>query len=733
MKNNVNIDKKQIIVRFASQIAPHIRLFSRRIWNSPQTLSIYIRNEVGKMSSFSDYKKVIVSGETDNLSIYLISEHDIILYTPLMEALHNIIFVETSPRILMKYTGHIYLVEKTKKIMNRLSLPKVALINLSVRDVFPTPRFALCVSSLAGYLRKYQKAEVFIVDMQAGSTIDAIIEEIKEIQPDIIGISISFGQIPVATSLLERIFSDKEIIARNPLIVSGNAISAFGYKELINRFSNLIICNGEGELSITGLVDHVKGKIDIDSVPGITHLKESQIRGTPMIELNMDDLPLPAMDTVEGIIRNNGALTMEISRGCSHSACSFCPRTHKPVKWKGMSPINVLKQLEHYKQIFDNFGIERRVFMADEEFIGWMENDEEVKRIANIMRGMINRDFNIYFETNTRIDRIYNPQKGKSWHVERMKMLTLCKKAGLDRLLVGVESGSDSVLTRFTKKITPSDSVMAIRILTALGIGLRMTFITFDPLMNFSELKENVAFLERRDIYLKPIAFAKVGYSRLFDAIHDDNFVRANLLDVPFYEHIAYMLVLLDVLAKCDYVRLLTEEEIEQSRILFLDNRELDINMARYKVAYVDETIGDIAISCQKWIDRHFALDYSLKGRYKTASDSEREVIFRFRANYRKISFYLLKSLVWIFDEENTINIDDNIVNKNELIRSRQKVGVEDTNDIITNIMDLFNERMRLIVNEIEEAVNTRKIQDNDLRRVIDNWREKKYWSLINP
>lgn len=733
MKNNTIIDKNQIIAGFDSQIAPHIHVFSKRIWDSPQTLSIYIRNKVSKIPCFSDYKKVIVSGETDNLSIYLISEHDIILYTPFMEALHNIIFVETSPKLLMKYTDHIYLVEKTKKIMNRLSLPKVVLINLSVRDVFPTSRFALCVSSLAGYLRKYQKAEVFIIDMQIGSTIEAIIEEIKEIQPDIIGISISFGQINVAISLLERIFSDKEIIARNPLIVSGNAISAFGYRELINKFSNLIVCNGEGELSITGLVDYVKGKIDLHLVPGITHLKESQIKRTPIIEVNMDDLPLPAMDTVEGIIQNYGALTMEISRGCSHSVCSFCPRTHKPVKWKGMSPINVLRQLEYYKQIFDNFEIERRIFMADEEFIGWMENDEEVKRIASIMRGMINRDFNIHFETNTRIDRIYNPQKGKSWHVERMEMLTLCKKAGLDRLLVGVESGSDSVLIRFNKNIKPSDSVMAIRILTALGIGLRITFITFDPLMNFSELKENVAFLERRDFYLRPIALSKVSYSGLFDAIHDDNFVRANLLNVPFYGYVAYMLVLLDVLANCGYIRLLTEEEIEQSRTLFLNNRKLDINMARYKVAYVDETIGDIAISCQKWIDRHFALDYCLKGMYKTASDSEREVIFRFRANYRKISFYLLKSLVWIFDEENTINIDDNIVNKNELIRLRQKVGVKDTNDIIMNTTDLFNEKMRLIVNEIEKAVNTGKIHDNNLRRVIDDWREKRHWSLINP
>lgn len=729
------MNKKEVITRFDNRISQYIRSFSKKIWNSPQTLSIHIRNKASKISYLSDYKKIIVAGETDNLSIYLISKYDIIIYTPFMETLQNIIFVETSPKLLMKYTDHIYLIEKTKKIMNRLSFPKVVLINPSVRDIFPIPRLALCVSSLAGYLRKYQKAEVFIIDMQIGSRIETLIGEIREIQPDIIGISISFGQIGVATSVLERIFSDKEIMARNPLVISGNAISAFGYKELIKRFPSLIVCNGEGELSVTGLVDYVKGKIDIDSVPGITYLKERRIKRTPIIEVNMNELPLPSMDTVEGIIRNNGALTMEISRGCSHSACSFCPRTHKPVKWKGMSTINVLKQLEQYKQIFDNFGVEKRIFMADEEFIGWMENDEEGKRITNIMRGMINRDFNIHFETNTRIDRIYNPQKGKPWHIKRMKMLTLCKKAGLDRLLVGVESGSDSILKRFNKNMKSSDSIMGIRILTSLGIGLRITFITFDPLMNFSELKENIIFLERRDLYLKPIALTKVSYSELFNAIHDDNFVRANLLNVPFYEYVAYMLVLLDVLANCDYIRLLSEEEIERGRALFVNNRKLDINMARYKVSYVDKTIGDIAISCQKWIDRHFALDYCLKGIYKTASDTEREMIFRCRVEYRKISFYLLKSLVWMFDKENTININDNIVNKDKLIQLRQMWGRKSTNDITMNTIDLFNEKMRLMVDEVENAVNTGKIHNNNkvLKRVIDYWRKDKGWSLINP
>lgn len=725
----------KILERFNTQLAPGIRRFLRdEFWKPPPTHLNSIEERLSADSAFSRYKDVVVSGETENISVYIMGNEDIIVYSPFQRYKENEVLL-MSRKILAKQCDHICLIERTKEIAERLSLPKILLINPSITDVFPTPRFALSVAVIAGYLRKHQKADVSIVDMQVGPTIETIIEEIRRLRPDIIGVSISFGQASLTTSILERIFSDEEIMSRKPIVVAGNVIAAFGYEEMINKFPDLIVCTNEGELSMIGLADYAKGKIDLEMVPGITYLDKGVVKKTPQIEVDMNDVPLPATDTVEEIIKQNGALTMEISRGCSHSACSFCPRTHKSRKWKGMSPKNALKQLEYYGRIFDHFGTKRRIFMADEEFIGWMGNHKEAKRIIDIAQGMINMDLRIHFETNTRVDQIYNSCRDKSWHVERMKMLTLCREAGLDRLLVGIESGSDSVLKRFNKGISAQDSVMAIRILTALGIGLRATFIMFDPLMNFSELEENVAFLERRDIYLRPVNLSEISYSRLFDGIHNNDFVRANSTNTPLHEHIAYMLVLLEVLMNCNYIQLLKVAEIESGRSLFLNSKEPDINMARYKVGYLDKRIGDIAISCQQWIDRHFALDYFLKGMYKAADTAERVTIFGYRAKYRELSFHLLKSLIWIFDKESTTKINGNVVSENELIPLREKARVESWDNVTMATLELFNEKMRLLVDGIDNAVDAGKITDkNDrLKKVIKQWQKKSDWSLINP
>jgi len=728
----------ELLLHFHLTIAPHIKDILSKIWIPPHESAKIISSMIEETHILSEYK-IMVSGETDNISLYLTGKDNIWVYSPFTQFEDNIIIRETSCNILAARGEHLCIVEKNEILTNRLKIPKVVLINPSVKEIFPTPRLALCVSSLAAYLRKYQKADVRILDMQIGLTEDEIINRIKNICPDIIGISISFGQMPLGERILERIFS--EIVAeRETIVIAGNVISAFGYERFLEKFPNLLICYSEGEKTMVDLVDYINGNKNciLDEVSGITYIENGKIRKSSIVEVDMDDLPLPAMDTLEGLIKNKGALTMEISRNCYHRACSFCPRTHKPGKWKGMSPQLVLKQLKHYKMIFDHFDIENRIFMADEEFVGCMGDGKEAERITKIANEVIEKGLNLSFDQNTRIDQIYNPNKDKKWHVERMNMLLSCKNAGLDRLLVGIESGSDTVLKRFNKNITANQSVTALRILSALEVGIRITFITFDHLMNFKELKENVLFLERDDVFLQPVNLSKIACDELFGSIHDDQYIRKNSLRQPLYENVAYMLVNLEVLMNSHYIALLANAEIKYNKKLFITNTP-DYNMARYKVCYLDESIGAIANGCQKWIDRHFALDYCLKGMYKVTNKKEREYVFKFRARYRKFSFLLLKSLVWIFDPHNTISLEKNLSDIEDIIINLERIKQKklgSTNDqIIIEILDLYNEKMKLLILEIESLLNTDEIQDENfqLREAINQWRVKKEWNLINP
>lgn len=724
---------RTILSEFMQLYGCALRDIARQFWVPPHVMSDRIRCIMemapGKGSNGCD---IVVSGETDNLSIYLLRDDDIIVYSPFCPTNRNIILRELSPHVLSEYCAELCLVRRDEPIVKRLCIPRVVLINPSIREVYPVPRLALCVGSLAAYLRKYQRAHVWILDMQSYGSVGSIVDAVKEVSPSVIGISISFGQLGMAEEIVNRILAESNIVSNCPVIIAGNALASLGRTGFLKKFNDSVIACGEGEKTMVGIIDMVEGKRSLFDVPGIAYLKAGEMVSTSTVELDMDDIPLPSMDTIEDILKNDGALTIELSRGCFHSACTFCPRTHKPKTWKGMSPEHAIEQLDRIRLIFDHFGGEKRIFMADEEYIGWQAQGNEANRINMISEGIIQRGLGIKYETNARIDQIYSSSNSRPWHVERMSMLSLCGRSGLERLLVGVESGSDSVLKRFNKNISTHDTVMAIRILSSLGIGVRMTFITFDPLMSFFELRENIAFLERGDVFLKCLNKQGIDYSEVLDNIDDPSYVSMCSQNRPFYENVSYMVVSMEVLVDAKYYDLM-----EGNLIIGSDP---DYNMAKYKTLYRDPIIGEIALHCQKWIDRNYALDYCLKGFQKVAKGIQRDMLFEYRARYRKLSFVLLRVLTWIVDTERSGQYVSHCEEDSDwsawVSRVRNEIGSAGISraDAFEVVMEMCVHKMQSVVDEIEGAVLNGEIADcnNKLRTVMSHWRENSSWGLIN-
>ena len=194
------------------------------------------------------------------------------------------------------------------------------------------------------------------------------------------------------------------------------------------------------------------------------------------------------------------------------------------------------------------------------------------------------------------------------------------------------------------------------------------------------------------------------------------------------------MLVNLEVLMKSNYVNLLKSWEKRNNKNVICNFDNPDYNMARFKVDYIDEVIGKMAYYCQTWIDKNFALDYCIKGLYKTADEDERKYLFNFRKEYRNISLKLLKSFAWIFYEENTKIDTENI---SELLHSLEKIKKQSmsTEDTILSIMELLNNKIADLLEEIEEMIDENIILDknNKLTDAIQDWRKKTEWKLINP
>jgi hypothetical protein len=195
----------------------------------------------------------------------------------------------------------------------------------------------------------------------------------------------------------------------------------------------------------------------------------------------------------------------------------------------------------------------RKVFLVDEEFFGYSPN--AVQRATDVASALKSHGFR--FEIMARVDQVYRPSRDAAWHAERIHLWTSLVRDGLDRVLLGVESGVDTVLHRFNKHTTSPANVLAVRILSSCQVPVRLTYITFDPLMNMDELIESYRFQGRRDILLRPVPGC--SSEELVSGIHDDDFVRQHSDDRTFYTEIPYMLVSMECLLESPYLRLVEE------------------------------------------------------------------------------------------------------------------------------------------------------------------------------
>lgn len=192
-----------------------------------------------------------------------------------------------------------------------------------------------------------------------------------------------------------------------------------------------------------------------------------------------------------------------------------------------------------------------------------------------------------------RIDQVYKAKHSHNWLAERARLWRKLCINGLDRILFGVESGVDTVLKRFKKHITSYEIVHGIRLLSLLGVPLRLTYMTFDPLMNMDELIATYKFQGRTDLLLKKNS--SFSDFQLAEFIHDQEFVYQYTTGKPIYTEIPYMLVSMECLLGSSYTAELELLGLAQDTCM---------TMARRNVQYKDRRIGIMSYLSQLWIDR---------------------------------------------------------------------------------------------------------------------------------
>jgi radical SAM superfamily enzyme YgiQ (UPF0313 family) len=269
-------------------------------------------------------------------------------------------------------------------------------------------------------------------------------------------------------------------------VTAGGYLPTFWCDELLVKNQEIdSVVIGEGEETFRFLGETLEQKGDLTSIPGLVfRLPDGVIvhnRPRPLIR-DLDQLPFPTRDYLDVTYQKYHHALVYSSRGCYHR-CSFCQvaqfyRKSTGVPYRTRSAKNIADEIE---MLVIEYGV-RSIFFVDDEFI------TESKHRHQVLKELIDeikvRNLDINFMIQYRVDTGNNEP-----------LLRSLKEVGLRAVFVGVESGVESVLTRFSKGTTRAEIDSALEIIQDLGFISNCGYLFYTPSTTFEELEQSVEYM----------------------------------------------------------------------------------------------------------------------------------------------------------------------------------------------------------------------------------------------
>jgi len=273
---------------------------------------------------------------------------------------------------------------------------------------------------IAANLKQYGHSTTLLQvpqDMNSSHLADSI----KEVSPDIIGLSLTSRQWLRAKKLVPEIKKELDIP-----IIAGGLLPTFSSEEVLNTEGFDYVCIGEGEQAMLELVNAIEN----NAYP-IKNIRNIRGRGEPMPELRLpfepiDDIPFMARDMLG---EQYGVRHISTQRGCPFP-CTYCAAQQISHLYPGgyqsygrrRSVDNVLQEL---LQIQNESELNYIVFLDDTFTI----NHKWVEEFCFKYK----KAFSIPFSINARAETVNE------------KILAQLSGAGCMHIIYGVESGSEQL------------------------------------------------------------------------------------------------------------------------------------------------------------------------------------------------------------------------------------------------------------------------------------------------
>lgn len=325
-----------------------------------------------------------------------------------------------------------------------------------------------------------EEFEVIIVDgRMEDRVLDVIQPHLKEAV--CFGVSVITGA-PIADAL--KISEKVKKLAPNlPIIWGGWHTSLFPLQPLKDKPFIDITVQGQGENTFKQLVNHlVEGKA-LDDVNGISFRRNGDPHKNPprpMADMNDFDRINYDLIDVEAYFKKKRKRQFDYisSIGCFFR-CSFCadPFVFKR-KFSAITAEKMGEELAYYyeKYQFTDLNFQDETFFTYE------------KRIKGLAEVLINQKINISWAATMRADQ---------GHRLSPAVWKLCKKSGLRRLLIGVESGSQEMMDWIQKDVKLSQVFYCADKCKELDISVIFPFIVGFPGESDKSVAETVKVVKQ--------------------------------------------------------------------------------------------------------------------------------------------------------------------------------------------------------------------------------------------
>lgn len=294
---------------------------------------------------------------------------------------------------------------------------------------------------------------------------------------DIVGFSISSS---VTYSILKKV-RDNSCIKEGALLIAGGIHATIFPKEVIRDLRVDIACIGEGEATISEILDRYM-EDDWSSINGIAYMNkdDGKIIYTAERKLiaNLDEIPFPARHllSLDEVVMNDRLSDTNLpiahilcSRGCPYS-CNFCANQEHGIRYR--TGANIKAELQ---ELIDQYQI-KGFCISDDNFI------VDKKRIEDICNEITT--LGLKWSSLSRVNTVDKD------------LLYKMKESGCIEIKYGIESGSPRILELMNKKITIDQIRNAILLTHNVGIKVKAFILHGFPGENLQTTKETIQLLE---------------------------------------------------------------------------------------------------------------------------------------------------------------------------------------------------------------------------------------------